>query len=82
MSQPEPPEPWNDGLYDGIALVEAFRRDDETTSRAVAAILRANGMQMANVALELAKLLSEVCQEQRIDPVHMRRWAEQASRRP
>jgi hypothetical protein len=72
---------WDDALFDGIALCEAFRRDDETTSRAVAAILRANGCVLTDAALALAKLLACVCEEQRIDPVHMRRWARQAVRR-
>lgn len=63
-------------------MCEAFRRDDETTSRAVACILRANSMCLADTAIALAKLLAAVADEQGIDPVHMRRWAAQAVRRP
>ena len=63
-------------------MCEAFRRDDETTSRAVACILRANGCVLTDTALALAKLLAVICAEQRIDPVHMRRWAREAVRRP
>lgn len=76
------PEPWDDALMDGLALVEAFRRDDETTSRAVAAILRANGMCLADIAIALAKLLAEAADDLEVDPVHMRRWAADVARRP
>lgn len=75
-------EPWDDALMDGLALVEAWRRNDEGTSPAISSILRSNDMQMAGVALALAKLLSEITAEQGIDPVHFRRWAVDAARRP
>jgi hypothetical protein len=74
-------EPWDDALMDGIALTEAFRRDDETTSRAVAAILRANGCVLTDTALCLAKLLAVICDEQQVDAVHFRRWGADAVRR-
>ena len=64
----------DDALFDGIALCEAFRRDDESTSLAVAVILRADGMvQVADTALALAKLLAEICDEQEIDPAEIMR---------
>ena len=62
-------------------MCKAFRRD-ESTSLAVAVILRANGMQVADTALALAKLLAEICDEQEIDPVHFRRWSADVARRP
>lgn len=76
------PERWDDALMDGLALVELFRRDDETTSPGVAAILRANSMCMADTALSLAKLLAEAAGDLDVDPVHFRRWAAQAVKRP
>ena len=75
----EPPEPHDDGLFDAIALCESLRRDDETTVTSVTVILRHGNMY--DIALSLAKLLAEVCQEQEIDPVHMRRWAADAVKR-
>ena len=78
MSQDQP-EPHNDGLFDAIALTEAIRRDDETTVRSVEVVLR--HCNSYDVALTLARLLAEVCKEQEVDPVHMRRWAADAVKR-
>jgi hypothetical protein len=69
-----------DDLADAIALCEVIRRDDEHTVLDIKSVLR-NG-NMYGVAVTLAKLLAAVCDEQEIDPVHMRRWAADAVNRP
>lgn len=74
------PEPHDNGLFDAIALTEAIRTDDETTVRSVEVVLR--HCNAYDVALTLARLLAEVCDEQEIDPVHFRRWSADAVRRP
>jgi hypothetical protein len=69
--------PWDDDIADALAAVEAVRRDD---SEGLTAVLR--HCNAYSVTVTLAKLLAEVGNEFEVPPEHLRRWAENAVRRP
>jgi len=68
-----------DDLLDALALVEAFRRDDENSAADVTAVLR--GCNSYGMALTLAKLLAAAADERDASPAHLRDWAAQAVNR-
>jgi hypothetical protein len=65
---------------DALGLTECVRRDDESTGPGIRAILR-NGNVM-DIAVTLAKLLAEACDDMEIDPVWFRFWARSSAGRP
>ncbi len=74
---PDLPEPWDDGLMDAVALVEAQLNDD---TLGIAVILRRGNP--FNSSVVLSKCLAEVLTEQAVPREHFREWAAQAVNRP
>ena len=71
------PEPWDDGLWDAVSLVEAQLRDDTI---GIAVLLR-QGNPFTS-AVVLSKMLSEVITEQEVSLPHFREWSQSAVNRP
>jgi hypothetical protein len=72
-----PPPLWDDDLADAIALVTAARNDNAV---AVRVILR--HCSLAEVAVSLAKLMAEACDEPDVTESWWRLWAAVAAERP
>jgi hypothetical protein len=71
------PEPWDDGLFDAIALVGAQLAGDVI---GIAAVMRCGNP--FSRAVVLSKMLAEVITEHDVSPEHFRAWAESCVDRP
>jgi hypothetical protein len=72
-----PAGPWDDGLWDAVALVEAQLSGDTI---GIAVVLR-QGNPFTH-AVVLSKMLAEVISEQEVSLPHFREWAEACVDRP